>query len=102
MLGVVEATIESDEEKNRLCPPIAYWDEDKDYLIAFLARLKGDRVRETHPVLANWMKTTRLNPASGLSSYFDDARVIEARERIKRFAPAAVGNIEKLLSPNHV
>ena len=102
MLGVVEATIESDEEKNRLCPPIAYWDEDKDYLLAFLARLKGDPVRATHPVLANWMKTTRLNPVSGLSSYFDDARVIEARERIKRFAPAAVGNIEKLLSPNRV
>jgi hypothetical protein len=102
MLGVVEATIESDEEKNRLCPPIAYWDEDKDYLIAFLARLKGDRVRAMHPVLGNWMKTTRLNPVSGLSSYFDDARVIEARERIQRFAPAAVGNIEKLLSSNHV
>jgi hypothetical protein len=48
------------------------------------------------------MKTTRLNPVSGLSSYFDDARVIEARERIQRFAPAAVGNIEKLLSSNHV
>lgn len=99
MLGVVEATIDSDEEKNRLCPPIAYWDEDKDYLIAFLARLKGDRVRATHPVLANWMKTTRLNPASGLSSYVDDAKVIEAGERIKKFAPAAVANIEKLLSP---
>src|SRR6185295_8018464 len=31
MLGVIEATIESDEEKNLLCPPIAYWDRNEDY-----------------------------------------------------------------------
>ena len=68
MLGVVEATIESDEEKNRICPPIEYWDKDQDYLIAFAAGLKGERVRATHPVLANWMKTTRLDPVNGLSS----------------------------------
>ena len=98
MLGVVEATIESDEEKNRLCPPIAYWEETKDYLIAFLAGMKGDRARAAHPALANWMKTTRLNPLCGLSSYLGDARVIEARERIKRFAAVATTNLEKLLS----
>jgi hypothetical protein len=60
MLGVVEPMIESDEEKNRLCPPIAYWDEKKDYLIAFLAGMKGDRARAAYPALASWMKTTRL------------------------------------------
>ena len=98
MLGVVEATIESDEEKNRLCPPIAYWNENKDYLIAFLAGMKGDRARAAYPALASWMKTTRLNPLCGLSAYLDDARVIEARERIKRFAAAATTNLEKLVN----
>jgi hypothetical protein len=48
---VVEAMIENDEEKNRLCPPIAYWDEKKDYLIAFLAGMKGDRARAAHRAL---------------------------------------------------
>jgi len=98
MLGVVEATVESDEEKNRLCPPIAYWDKNKDYLIAFLASLKGDRARMAHPALGNWMKTTRLNPMSGLGAHLDDPRVGEARERIKKFAMAAVGNLEKLVA----
>jgi len=98
MLGVMEATIESDREKNRLCPPIAYWDVNEDYLTAFLAMLTGERARAQHPALASWTKTTRLNPVSGLSSYRDDPRAIEGRERIKRFAGAAVVNLQKLLS----
>src|SRR5438105_9599068 len=37
MLGVIEATLESDERKNGLAPAIGYWDETEDYLAAFLA-----------------------------------------------------------------
>jgi hypothetical protein len=98
MLGVTEATIESNDVKNRLCPPIAYWDEKKDYLSAFLAGMLGDRARAAHPALAGWMKTTRLNPVSGLAAFADDPRVVDARDRIKRFAPLAVTNLATLLS----
>jgi hypothetical protein len=97
-LGVVEATVESDEEKNWLCPPIAYWDENEDFLTAFLATLVGDRSRAAHPALAAWTKGTRLNPVSGIGSHRDDPRVIDARERIKRFGAGAVVNLQKLLS----
>lgn len=97
-LGVIEATVEGDEEKNRLCPPIAYWDENDDFLTAFLATLVGDRVRVAHPALASWTKATRLNPVSGIASHRDDPRVIDARERIKRFGAAAAANLQKLLS----
>lgn len=98
MLGVIEATVESDEEKNRLCPPIAYWDENRDYLSAFLATMRADRARAAHPALISWTKATRLNPVSGLSSHRDDARVLDARDRLKRFGAAAPANLEKLLS----
>jgi hypothetical protein len=98
MLGVTEATVDSTEEKNRLSPPIPYWDEKKDYLSAFLAGMKGDRARAAHPALASWMKTTRLNPVSGLAAYADDPRVVESRDRIKRTAASAVANLAKLLS----
>ena len=64
---------------------------ETDYLVV------GAGARAAHPALATWMKTTRLNPLCGLSSYLDDARVIEARERIKRFAAVATTNLEKLL-----
>ena len=97
MLGVIEATVEGDDAKNRLCPPIAYWDKNEDYLTAFLATLVGDRARAAHPSLASWTKASRLNPVSGIASHRDDPRVIEARDRIKRFGAAAAANLQKLL-----
>ena len=97
MLGVVEATLESDEEKNRLCPPIAYWDANTDYLSAFLAMLANERARAAYPALASWAKETRLNPLGGIAQYRDAPNVIDTRERIKRFGGAAASNLVKLL-----
>jgi hypothetical protein len=97
MLGVIEATVESDEEKNRLCRPIAYWDVNEDYMSAFLTTLAGNRIRGAHPKLASWSETTRLNPINGVALYRNDPRVIDARERIKRFGAAAAGNLQQLL-----
>jgi len=97
MLGVVEATIDSDEEKNRLCPPIAYWDANADYLGAFLAGLAYERARTAHPALASWAKDTRLNPLGAIGRYRDAPVVVEARERIKRFGAAAAGNLVKFI-----
>jgi hypothetical protein len=97
MLGVVEATVASDEEKNRLCPSIAYWDANTDYLSAFLASLANERVRAAHPALASWAKDTRLNPLGGIALYRDAPNVIDARERIKRCGAAAATNLVKLL-----
>jgi hypothetical protein len=97
MLGVVEATVESDEEKNRLCPPIAYWDANIDYLSAFLASLANARAREAYPALASWAKETRLNPLAGIELLRDDPTVIDAHLRIRRFGGAAVGKLAKFL-----
>jgi hypothetical protein len=97
MLGVVEATIESDEEKNRLCPPIANWNKNTDYLAAFLAGLANNRARAAHPAVASWAKNTRLNPFSGIALCRDDPGVRETHERIARFAAEAANNIVKLL-----
>jgi hypothetical protein len=99
-LGVVEATIATDAEKNRLCPPIVYWDSNADYLSGFLAGLAYERARAAHPALASWAKATRLNPVSGIALMRDDPAVIEARERIKAYAGAAAANVQKLLSQN--
>jgi NAD(P)-binding Rossmann-like domain len=98
MLGVIEATVDSDDEKNRLCPPIRYWDADTDYLSAFLASIANAAARAAQPALASWMQSTRLNPLSGVALHADDPIVIDARERIKRFGAAAAGNLVKLLA----
>ena len=97
MLGMVEATVQGDEEKNRLCPAMAYWDTDKDYLSSFLATLANERAQATFPALVDWARNTRLNPASQIAGYSNDPVMIDSRERIKRNGAAAVANILKLL-----
>jgi hypothetical protein len=97
-LGMIEAVVDSDDEKNRLCPPIPYWEENEDYLSSFLATMIGNRVRAAHPVIASWTQTSRLNPVAGVAAHRSDPRVVEAGERIKRSAAAAVANLQKLLA----
>jgi hypothetical protein len=97
MLGVIEATVESDEQKNGLCPPIAWWDENADYLTAFLATMALTSATAAHPALASWSKASRLSPASGSGAYRDDPRVIASRERFKRFGLPAAMNLQKLI-----
>jgi NAD(P)-binding Rossmann-like domain len=98
MLGVIEATVEGDEQKNALCAPVAYWDENEDYLAAFLATMASATAIPAYPALARWNKATRLNPGSGFAPHKDDPRVIASRERIKRFGFPAAMNLQKLLA----
>jgi hypothetical protein len=98
MLGVIEATVEDDGQKNGLCPPIAYWDENEDYLTAFLATMASTTASAAHSTLAAWNKASRLNPVSGIASHKGDPRVIASRERIRRFGLPAAMNMQNLLS----
>jgi hypothetical protein len=97
MLGVVEATVDGDDPKNRLCPPLQHWDANTDYASVFLSTITHAPARAAHPALKKWMHATRLNPLSGLARHGNDAIVIDAGERIKRFGAAAAGNLGKLL-----
>jgi len=98
LLGVVEAMLETVEERNRLCPPVAYWDRNADYLSAYLALLAGERKRAAYPTLAAWARETRLNPLGRIGDYREHPTVVEWRDPIRQFAPAAAGNLVKLLS----
>lgn len=96
--GVVEATIASDEEKNRLCPPIRYWDTPADYLSTYLATLSHSRARAAYPELNAWANESRLNPLRDLGLYRDHPLVQKNREVTKQFGAAAAGNLMKLLA----
>jgi hypothetical protein len=98
LLGMVEATVDGDEEKNRLCTPAVYWDTNEDYLTAFRAMMAFPFGITGHPTLASWNRASRLNPIGGMMLHKDDPRVVAARERMKRFGMAAAMNIEKLVS----
>ena len=98
MQGVVEAILDSDEEKNRLCPPIRYWDTPADFLSTYLAALAHARARATCPALNDWANASRLNPMSGLGPYRELPRVQQTRDIVKQFGAAAAGNLVKLLA----
>ena len=102
MLGVVEATLADDAEKNRLCPPIPYWDANVDYVSAFLTGLANERARAAYPALAAWARGTRLNPLGGIGQHRDAPGVAETRERVKRCGAAAAANLAKLLKAGAV
>lgn len=98
LLGVIEATVEGDAQKNELCPPVVYWDTNQDYLTAFLASMAFTSAIAAHPTLVGWNRASRLNPIGGIASHKADPRVVAARESIKRFGFPAAMNIQKLVT----
>jgi hypothetical protein len=97
LLGVVEATIDDNAEKNRLCPPIRYWDEPRDYLSSYLALLAHERARKPHPAMEAWAKATRLNPMSRLGEHREHPLVARTWGEVKQYGAAAAANLVKLL-----
>lgn len=97
LLGAAEALLNNDADKNRLFPPISYWDSNEDYLSTFLANMAHDRARAAFPALANWAKTSRLNPLGEIGRHSDNPSVIEARELIKRYGAEAAAKLVTLL-----
>jgi hypothetical protein len=97
LLGVAEAMLNTDEDKNRLFAPIAYWDSNADYLSTFLAGMVHDRARAAHPALAAWAKASRLNPLAEIGRHSDHPSIIDTRERIKRYGAEAAARLVSLL-----
>ena len=99
LLGVAEAVIDSDEEKNRLCRPIHYWDQPVDYLEAYMAMLAGERARAAHPGLAAWARSSRLTVLARLGEYNNDPSVVETRSLLKKVGAGAMENVARLIAP---
>lgn len=97
LLGVIEATIADTSEKNRLCPPIHYWDQPRDYLSAYLAVMAQERALAAHPAVVAWTRSTRLNPLSGLGEHSGHPLVAKTRDDIRQYGAAAAANLVKLL-----
>lgn len=96
LLGAVEALVASEEDKNRLCRPIRYWDQCGDYLTAFVALLASERARAGHPALAEWARGSRLNPLGRIGEHGAHPTVIETRGLLKKFSAAAMENVARL------
>ena len=94
---MVEATIADTADKNRLCPPMRYWDEPRDYLSSYLALMAHDRARAAYPAVVAWAKGTRLNPMSGMGAHRAHPLVAQTWDDLKQYGAMAAGNLVKLL-----
>jgi cation diffusion facilitator CzcD-associated flavoprotein CzcO len=64
-VAAVEASVEDDAEKNRLCPSLAWSGRTADLLELARTGMVGLTSRMAHPGLAAWTESCRLNPARG-------------------------------------
>ena len=97
-IGAVEAFIDDDAHKNRLCPPVVFTGAAADLLGLAYAGMTGLLARGAEPELASWTERSRLNPARGASEHLDDPRVPAAFASLGANIDAAMSNLKSRAS----
>jgi hypothetical protein len=98
LVGYLEATRHDVADKNRLCPPNAMPDTDRDWARGTLTSLRADYLWSKEPDLVDWLERARLNPSRGLRRYDADPRVQGARRRFVEHVRPALARLEQLLA----
>lgn len=98
LTGFVEATVEADEAKNALCPPLTNYNRPDQFLEVFRNSMMGERVRSQHAGVARWMKSTRLSASTGIRHHSDNPRVVTAHKCVREYVGPAVENLDRLLA----
>lgn len=63
-IAYVEATIDDDEDKNRICAPVPHPDSDVDWLRTTLGTMQNGGTWASVPKLQQWLMASRLDPFS--------------------------------------
>jgi hypothetical protein len=66
LIGHIEATIEDEAEKNRLCTPIAPPTVPVDWIRMMATEIPNEVLWSQTPEIARWMASSRLNPFTAL------------------------------------
>lgn len=100
LIGHVEATVDDEDEKNLLCPPIAPPTVPLDWLRMFRTSMTTRNVWRAHPGLEDWLATTRLDPVAGLirSRLGVDEEATAHLMRYVGHLDQAFANIDRLLA----
>jgi len=93
LVGFIEATRDTLDEKNRLCPPNRLPDTSLDWVRGTLISRSADRLWSKEPDIASWLENARLNPSRGLRQHSDTPQMQQA---MSRFAANVGGGLEKL------
>ncbi len=82
LAGYVEAIVERDDEKNRLCPPSPYSNTPADWARMQVLGNKASMSFASHPDINAWADRVSLNPARIPP---DTARSVELTAAVERF-----------------
>lgn len=96
LIGFIEATRDSDADKNRLCPPSPPLGEAIDWVRALYVTQRSQVTWQSDPVIASWMERSRLNLARGISEHLDDPRMQSSLGRYTSNLEPALANLERL------
>jgi len=96
LLGVIEAAPLTDEDRNRLSPPVPWSGRIDDVLVQAHATIQGMAARMSVPEVAAWDGATRLNPASGVGARMGDPQVAAAVGALGTHVGGAFANLARL------
>ena len=94
--GHVEATRDSDEEKNRVCPPSLYSNTTADWARMQVVGSRASMAFASDPELKAWADSTTLNPARVPPELVDSAEVGAAVARFRTYVGPGLARMEEL------
>jgi hypothetical protein len=96
LIAYVEASRDSDGEKNHLCPPNPYPVAAVDWMAGTLISAQAQAAWSEQPDLVAWMDRSRLDAARGISEHMNEPRMQEALTRLLLNSEQANVNLTKL------
>jgi cation diffusion facilitator CzcD-associated flavoprotein CzcO len=95
-IGFVESTHLSEEEKNRLCPPVVFSGDVTDLPELAYAAMRGQVARARHELIGPWNAATRLNPAGALLEHIDEPDVADSLTAVIEHTREALENLQRV------
>lgn len=101
LCGFLEATFESDAEKNSFAAPIRIADTIDEYITQLVPETQNREACSRHPRVREWINSSRLEGFSRLMRNIDpdkDAEKVAVIKRLRESSRAASKNMERLLA----
>jgi hypothetical protein len=96
VIGFVEAHRDTDEDKNRLCPPNAYPSSIEDWPRMVSSTWRTEALWGSEPDLSAWVGQSRLNLLRALPDHIAEPSVQAAVERYVTHVGAAIERLTQL------
>jgi hypothetical protein len=98
LAGYVEATLDGDEEKNRLCPPSPYSNTTTDWARMQVLGGRAAMSFATHQDIKAWADRVSLNPARVPPDMAGSPELVAAVERFRKHVGAGMSRMAELAS----